>query len=189
LRIDNADERLMPIAERYRLLDAPLRDYRDRLAASAARLEAVVDRRLDAGAAEKVAAAAGIPIGSGPHTAATLVRAGLGAQLVAGLLPDLQEAGPEALEKLEVRLRYAGYVERQAREVAAARRWENSGIPEDLSYAGIRGLSTESMQKLERLRPRTLGQASRIDGVRAGDLALLMVHLERHRRQRHAVEA
>jgi len=69
------------------------------------------------------------------------------------------------------------------REVAAARKLEGWRIPADLDYKRISGLSTEATQKLHSLRPHTLGQAGRIDGVRAADVALLLVHLERGRRQ------
>lgn len=190
LRIDNADERLMPHAERYGLLDVPLREYRERLTRANAHLETLLSRRVDDPLVHELAAAAGVAVGNGPHTVAKLVQAGMGVQQVASLVPELHDAGAEALEKLEVRLRYAGYVERQAREVAAAGRLEGSTIPDDMQYNEIRGLSTESVQKLERLRPRTLGQASRIDGVRAGDMTLLLVHLERRRRQSlHITEA
>ncbi len=190
LRIDNADERLMPHAERYGLLDVPLREYRERLTRANAHLETLLSRRVDDPLVHELAAAAGVAVGNGPHTVAKHVQAGMGVQQVASLVPELHDAGAEALEKLEVRLRYAGYVERQAREVAAAGRLEGSTIPDDMQYNEIRGLSTESVQKLERLRPRTLGQASRIDGVRAGDMTLLLVHLERRRRQSlHITEA
>jgi len=71
-------------------------------------------------------------------------------------------------------------VRRQARDVAAAASLEARALPADLDYARIAGLSAEAAQKLARLRPRDVAQASRIDGVRAADLSLLLVHLRRH---------
>ena len=189
LRIDNADERLMQYAERYGLLDAPLRQHRERMAAERVQLDNLLSRRLETETARALIAAAGVPSGTGPYTVERLLKQGVDAVHVAAYMPEMQGVDVESLEKLEVRVRYAGYVARQEREVAAARQLEERDIPEDLRFASISGLSTESLQKLEKLRPRTLGQASRIDGVRAADVALLHVHVERHRRQQQALAA
>jgi len=187
LRIDNADERLMPYAERYGLLDPPLRRHRERMEADRALLDALLSRRLDPVAVRSLAQQAGVAPGLGPYTVEKLVKLGIRADAIATLVPEMRSADTESLEKLEVRVRYAGYVARQEREVAAARKLEERVIPEELSFTAISGLSTESVQKLETLRPRTIGQASRIDGVRAADVALLHVHLERFRRQQSSL--
>ena len=78
-------------------------------------------------------------------------------------------------------IKYEGYIRRQERDIAAVARLEGREIPDGIRYTDIHGLSTEAMQKLERQRPRNLAQAGRIDGVRAADLSLLLVHLERAR--------
>jgi tRNA uridine 5-carboxymethylaminomethyl modification enzyme len=80
-------------------------------------------------------------------------------------------------------LRYAGYIERQQRQVAAQRRMEERRLPEDIVYSEIGGLSLEAREKLDRVRPQTLGQAARISGVSPADIAVLLVHLESRRRQ------
>jgi len=82
---------------------------------------------------------------------------------------------------VESAVKYAGYIDRQVRDVASTRRLDRRGIPADFSYASIGGLSSEAREKLETRRPETVGQASRIAGVRASDLSILLVHLERHR--------
>ena len=98
---------------------------------------------------------------------------------LAAPLPGAREAGAEVLERVEVAVKYEGYVRRQERAAAEAVRLESQEIPADLAFETIPGFSSEAASKLARLRPRNLGQASRIDGVRAADLSLLLVHLKR----------
>ena len=68
------------------------------------------------------------------------------------------------------------------------RKQEGRRIPPDFDYSGLKGMASEAIEKLERLRPETLGAAGRIDGVRPPDVALLAVHLERAKRERAASE-
>jgi tRNA uridine 5-carboxymethylaminomethyl modification enzyme len=92
------------------------------------------------------------------------------------------ELDPDELAAAEVEVKYAGYVEREREQVARMQRRENVEIPGDLDYGALSGLANEARQKLADRRPRTLGAASRIAGVRPPDVALLAVHVERHRR-------
>ncbi len=85
---------------------------------------------------------------------------------------------------IECAVKYTGYLERQERDIRMVRELEEKLIPDDFSYEGIAGLSTEARQKLTRKRPETIAQASRISGVRASDLSILAVHLERYRRSK-----
>jgi tRNA uridine 5-carboxymethylaminomethyl modification enzyme len=82
---------------------------------------------------------------------------------------------------VECSIKYMGYLDRQERDVQMVRDMENKTIPDDFRFETIAGLSTEARQKLTRKRPETIAQASRISGVRASDLSILVVHLERHR--------
>jgi tRNA uridine 5-carboxymethylaminomethyl modification enzyme len=97
---------------------------------------------------------------------------------VAALLLD-----PEVAESFEFDVKYSGYVERQAESVERLQRQEAVEIPTDLDFRSLSGLANEAVDKLSRFRPRTLGQASRIAGVRPPDVALLAVHVERRRRE------
>ncbi len=90
---------------------------------------------------------------------------------------------PDVLATVEADIKYAGYVQRQRDGVERMQRAESTRIPADLDLSAIRGLRREAREKLLRLRPSTLGSASRIDGVNPPDLALLAVHIERHRRR------
>ena len=80
---------------------------------------------------------------------------------------------------VECAVKYAGYIERQKRDIEAVRRMEEKEIPITFPYAELEGLSTEARQKLMTKRPETVAQASRISGVRASDLSIIVVHLER----------
>lgn len=86
-------------------------------------------------------------------------------------------------ESLENDLKYSGYVERAEKNVERLARQDELELPSDFDYKALTGLSNEARDKLARLRPRTLGAAGRIAGVRPPDVALLAIHLERRRRE------
>ena len=78
---------------------------------------------------------------------------------------------------VEVQIKYAGYANRQLAEVERHKKLEQKKLPEDLNYQSIRGLRLEAAQKLEKIRPKTLGQASRISGVNPADISVLLIYL------------
>ena len=92
--------------------------------------------------------------------------------------PDRPDLSPAVTEQVEIRLKYAGYIERQTRQIEAAKKAEEKLLPEDMDYASIGGLRLEARQKLEQLRPRSIGQAGRISGVSPADIAVLLIWLE-----------
>lgn len=96
--------------------------------------------------------------------------------------PELASIDPEVAAQLEIEALYSGYIERQAGDVEALRRDEALRIPETIDYSAIGGLSNEVRQKLEAIRPATLGQASRIEGVTPGALTALLGHVKRRRK-------
>jgi tRNA uridine 5-carboxymethylaminomethyl modification enzyme len=81
--------------------------------------------------------------------------------------------------QVEVRAKYAGYIERQQEEIDRQRRNEETELPAELDYASIGGLSTEVRQKLAQIQPATLGQAARIAGVTPAAVSILLVHLKK----------
>ena len=89
------------------------------------------------------------------------------------------DSRPKIAEQIEIDAKYEVYLARQAADVAAYRRDEGLELPEDIDYARITGLSNEVRQKLETHRPRTIGQAGRIDGMTPAALTLLVAHLRR----------
>jgi tRNA uridine 5-carboxymethylaminomethyl modification enzyme len=100
--------------------------------------------------------------------------------------PMAQEAddrlGPQIRAQLEVAAKYAGYIERQEEEIARQRRNEETRLPPDLDYARVAGLSHEVRQKLEQIRPATVGQAARVAGVTPAAVSILLVHLKKSSR-------
>lgn len=89
--------------------------------------------------------------------------------------------GVDIVEQIEIQAKYHGYIERQKEDVAKMAQQENTPIPVDLDYAQLNGLSIEVRQRLAQLRPQTVGQASRIQGVTPAAIAVLLVHLKKVR--------
>ena len=98
--------------------------------------------------------------------------------------PDRPSMSRHEQQALEVQVRYEGYIEKQMRQVERFKRLENRTLPEDLDYLSIDGLRIEARQKLDQLRPVSMGQASRISGVSPADINVLMIYLERMRRKK-----
>jgi tRNA uridine 5-carboxymethylaminomethyl modification enzyme len=111
----------------------------------------------------------------------------LGLDDVARIWPRFRDLPPVIAEQLEIEAKYAVYLHRQAADVAAFRRDESLLLPEDLDYAQVTGLSNEVRQKLAQVRPRTIGQASRLDGITPAALTLLAAYVRRNRRSTRSV--
>lgn len=88
---------------------------------------------------------------------------------------------PEVMEQVEIQNKYAGYIERQQQDIEKLRKYEHSKLPTDMDYKDVVGLSSEVMQKLNKIKPSTLAQAGRISGVTPAALSLLLVHLKKQR--------
>jgi tRNA uridine 5-carboxymethylaminomethyl modification enzyme len=100
--------------------------------------------------------------------------------------PELAKIDPKIAEQLEIDAKYAVYFARQSADIAAYRRDEGFELPQDLDYSALPGLSHEVRQKLQSQRPRTIGQAARIDGITPAALTLLVAHVRRAGRGRPA---
>jgi len=83
-------------------------------------------------------------------------------------------------EEVELQVKYESYVRKQEQIVHRTRRMEERQIPETIDYTAVQHLRTQARQKLIRTRPRTIGQASRVEGVTPADIAMLMIYLEKH---------
>jgi tRNA uridine 5-carboxymethylaminomethyl modification enzyme len=110
----------------------------------------------------------------------------LGLADVARIWPAFGELAPDIAAQLEIDATYAVYLERQAADVAAYRRDESLVLPDDLDFRQISGLSSEMKHKFTALRPRTVGQAGRLDGVTPAALTLLAAHVRRRARPKAA---
>ena len=174
LRQDNADLRLTPLGYQLGLID------RDRYEAVEEKGEAVATeiKRLEKThftPGTEAHSLSGVDFLRRPQVSyQTLLSLGLGST---GL-------SSEVMEQVEIEVKYRGYIEKQRKEVERMHRLEGRHIPQDMDYTSLSGLRFEACQKLDRFRPSTLGQASRIDGVTPSDIAILLVHLEKGRRTR-----
>jgi tRNA uridine 5-carboxymethylaminomethyl modification enzyme len=114
-----------------------------------------------------------------PHIGENLERALADNQVtpddIIDFAPDLMELPYEWLERTNLDIKYAGYIQKEERAAAKTAKMESFKIPADIDYSSITGLSAEAKEKLIKVKPLTLGQAARIQGVRQGDIALLMV--------------
>jgi tRNA uridine 5-carboxymethylaminomethyl modification enzyme len=101
-----------------------------------------------------------------------------------GLASDEQREQVEL--QLEVQAKYAGYIERQEREIAKHAKQETLRLPENIDYSLVDGLSNEARQRLEASRPVTLGQASRLEGMTPSAVSLLLIHLKKRQLKKSA---
>lgn len=189
LRQDDADMRLTPLAYRLGLADetrmqalVQKRDARDGLVELARTLT------VRAGDVEALLASVGsAPLRQSVRLVDLVLRPQLTIQLLAQYIPALaeyiaalpQDRRDEIVEAAEVLLKYEGYVKREQLNVDKLRRLEDIRIAEDYDYSGINALSTEARQKLQKHRPSTIGQASRIPGVSPSDINVLLLLLGR----------
>ena len=184
-RQDNADERLTAIGRRVGLVseaqEARVREKYEQVAREMRRLE-------HTGAPESEAlnallcAAGEEPVHGSARLADLVRRPGVRYAELAPFDPERPALDPAVQEQGEIRLKYAGYIARQERQVAEARKADRQALPEDLDYSAIGGLRLEARQKLSQIRPANIGQASRISGVSPADVAVLMIYLEQQER-------
>jgi tRNA uridine 5-carboxymethylaminomethyl modification enzyme len=90
----------------------------------------------------------------------------------------------DVIEQIDIGIKYEGYIKRQQSQANEYKRQESRRLPEDIVYSDITGIRIEARQKLEKIRPSSIGQASRISGVNPADIAALIIWLDRHRPQR-----
>lgn len=127
-------------------------------------------------------------LGSQPlKTGTTLVelirRPELTYEMLASLDPERQPLDPEVIEQVNINIKYDGYIKRQLKQVEQFKKLEDKKIPEDINYEEVHSLRLEAKQKLQQIRPASVGQASRISGVSPADISVLLVYLEMIRRK------
>jgi tRNA uridine 5-carboxymethylaminomethyl modification enzyme len=185
LRHDNADARLARYGFGNDALIERVREREDRVQREMARLEAAsvppgedVNRRLEA--------RGGVPLTVAAPAAQLLRRPGVSLRDVWMFSPPAETMDFESAEQVEIRVKYQGYFDRQARTVDRFRKAEEVPIPADLDYDLVPGLPRESRQRLKEVRPVNFGQAGRVPGVRASDIAILHIYAEKRRRENPA---
>ena len=185
-RQDNADERMSGFGHELGLItdeeyEAVLRKY-EAVAREIARLE-----RCGVAAGEALnamlTAKGTTPVTSSARLSDLLRRPALSYEDLAPFDPERPALPRAVTEQVEIRVKYAGYIARQLRQVEETRREESRPLPPDLDYNAIGGLRIEARQKLDRIRPETVGQAGRISGVSPADIAVLLIRLEQMERE------
>ena len=189
LREDNADERLTPVGRELGLVDdhryAQFERKQAALASESERLAAIVvhPARLTDGDHEILEQGLtresnALDLLRRPELAyADVTALSAVGSAAAGL--DGEEFHQQVVTGLEVRARYAGYIERQQREIAKHEKQESLALPGDLDYGQVHGLSNEARQRLAAVRPATLGQASRLEGMTPSAVSLILIHLKK----------
>lgn len=118
------------------------------------------------------------PLKTGATLAELIKRPELCYESIKVLDPQRPELSDDVIEQVNINLKYEGYIDRQLNQVAHFKRLEKKLIPDNINYEGINGLRKEAIQKLEKFRPRSMGQASRISGVSPADISVLLVYME-----------
>ncbi len=188
LREDNADLRLTPLGREIGLIDEgrykELMRKRDSIQGELERLKrtkisptAEVNARLACAGLASIDKSIGLD--------GLLRRPGVSYKTVASIVSrdDLTLTDGE-MRQVEIEVKYEGYIKRQMSEISHLAKIENIKIPHDADFGGLQGLSREVREKLSRIKPVTLGQASRISGITPASVSILMIHLEKCKRQR-----
>ena len=181
LRADNADRRLTPMALTLGLAGP---DRTQAFTAKQAELDDVLawanETKFTPGEAKRL----GIHVNADGQRRSVrdlLAHSGVTLDQFLSIRPDLADRSPAVREQLAIEALYAGYLDRQSADAEALRREEDLRLPADLDYGALGGLSTEVREKLAKVRPVTLGQASRIEGVTPGALTALLAHVKKTR--------
>lgn len=181
LRQDNADLRLGKIGHQVGLIsderyEALLRKEEE-IEAEIKRLEGVL-----VGAGNKTTEVlnkfSSTPLHTGSSLAELIRRPELSYEMLAELDPERKPLDAGVIEQVNINIKYDGYIKRQQKQVKQFQKLEHKRLPEDLDYDEVYGLRIEAKQKLNQLKPLSIGQASRISGVSPADISVLLIYLE-----------
>ena len=180
LRQDNADERLTPFGYRVGLISEErykkLLDKLEAVSNEIKRLESVVVSPKEAN--PLLISFNTTEIKTGVRLSDLIKRPELDYEKLSPLDPDRPHLPDAVCEQAEIKLKYDGYIARQNAQVEQFKKMENTLLPKDCDYSKIHGLRLEARQKLDKIRPESVGQASRISGVSPADISVLIVWLQ-----------
>jgi tRNA uridine 5-carboxymethylaminomethyl modification enzyme len=186
LREDNADERLTPIGYKVGLISE---ERYQRLLKKEAEIDAEVKRLEETHVGpsqtlnDYLTSCGTEGITNGMTLAKLLKRPQVSYEGLGCIDSNRPELDSDVTEQVELRIKYEGYIKLQLEQVEAMRKLEAKLIPEDIDYSAIKGLRLEAAEKLAKIRPANIGQASRISGVNPADISVLLIWLDLKRRE------
>lgn len=184
LRHDNADLRLMDIGHRIGLIPegvySKLQAKREAIRREVTRLKET-HVKLTSEVQERLAKYHLGDVSSNHTLAQILRRQGISYSDLLEIFGEESALGDETAEAVELEVKYDGYVKRQIQQVEKFKKFEERSIPESFNYESVKGFSREVLEKFKRVRPSTVGQASRISGITPAAISLLLIALERYR--------
>ena len=189
LRQDNADQRLTPIGREVGLVDDKrYQSYQNKIKGVEKALNYLRDENNKvnptAEVREKLEELESGNLSKPVTLEALLRRPELSYEDLRYFAPDLPEITKDVAEQVEIQVKYKGYIDRQQAQVEQFRKMEEKKIPEELDYSQLENLRLEAREKLARVRPLSIGQASRISGVSPADISALMIYLEQYNRSK-----
>jgi len=185
LRQDNADARLTPIGHKIGLIDdAQFERFNKKLEMIEAETKRLENLKIHASdTVNSILAKYEEHIERGMRASELLKRPNINYKIIKELDENTNELNipRDVYEQIEVLIKYDGYLKRQEEQVAQGSKLEKFKIPDDIDYSKLEHISSETKDKLSKIRPKTLAQASRIGGIKPADISILMVLLDKHR--------